>query len=174
VLVNGASGGVGTYAVQIAKALEAEVTAVCSTRNVELAHSLGADRVVDYTREDFTRLGMRHDLVVDIAGSRSFSKLRRALAPNGTVIVVGAKMTYSLLGPLKHIGGTLLQAVGRRQDAKFFVAKVGTADLTYVAELMQDGKVRSVIDRRFPLEEAVEALRYLGEGHAQGKIILDG
>src|SRR5512146_2842201 len=97
VLVNGASGGVGTFAVQIAKALGAGVTAVCSTRNVELARSLGADRVVDYTREDFTRLGERHDVMIDIAGSRSFVKLRRALKPQATVVVVGAKMTYSML-----------------------------------------------------------------------------
>src|SRR5581483_7117109 len=113
VLVNGASGGVGTFAVQIAKALGADVTAVCSTRNVELARSLGADRVVDYTREDFTRLGVRHDVLIDIAGSRSFLSLRRVLAPRATVVLVGAKMRQSLLGPLKHFAAARLQAIGR-------------------------------------------------------------
>jgi len=173
VLINGASGGVGTYAVQIAKTLGADVTAVCSTRNAELARSLGADRVVDYTFEDFTRLGERHDLIIDIAGSRSFAKLRRVLTPHATAVVVGAKMKYSLLGPLKHFAGTSVQAIGRSQQVKFFMAKVETADLAYMGELIASGKVQSVIDRRYQLSEAVEALRYLGEGHAQGKIILN-
>ena len=172
VLINGASGGVGTYAIQIAKALGAEVTAVCSTQNVELARSLGADRVVDYMREDFTRLAQRHDLIIDIAGSRSFAKLRRVLAPRATVVVVGAKMSYSLLGPLKHMIGMVVESIGRRQKVKLFMAEVGTSDLAYMAELIESGKVRSVIDRRYPMTEAVEALRYLGEGHARGKIIL--
>jgi NADPH:quinone reductase-like Zn-dependent oxidoreductase len=173
VLINGASGGVGTYAVQIAKTLGADVTAVCSTRNIELARSLGADRIVDYTHEDFTRLGERHDLIVDIAGSRSFAKLRRVLTPHATVVVVGAKMRYSMLGPLKHFAGTSVQAIGRSQKVKFFMAKVETADLAYMGELIESGKVRSVIDRRYQLSEAIEALRYLGQGHAQGKIILN-
>jgi NADPH:quinone reductase-like Zn-dependent oxidoreductase len=172
VLINGASGGVGTYAIQIAKALGADVTAVCSTQNVELARSLGADRVVDYTREDFTQLAQRHDLIIDIAGSRSFAKLRRVLTRKGTVVVVGAKMKYSLLGPLKHMIGTLVEAIGRSQKAKLFMAEVKTPDLAYMGELIESGKVRSVIDRRYPLSDAVEALRYLGQGHAQGKIIL--
>jgi NADPH:quinone reductase-like Zn-dependent oxidoreductase len=172
VLINGASGGVGTYAIQVAKALGADVTAVCSTQNVELARSLGADRVVDYTREDFTHLDQRHDLIIDIAGSRTFAKLRRVLTPQGTVVVVGAKMKYSLLGPLKHMIGTVIEAVGRRQTVKLFMANIETSDLAYMGELIETGKVRSVIDRRYPLSQAVEALRYLGEGHAQGKIIL--
>jgi NADPH:quinone reductase-like Zn-dependent oxidoreductase len=173
VLINGASGGVGTFAVQIAKALGAEVTAVCSTHNVELARSLGADRVVDYTHQDFTRLGERHDLIVDIAGSRSFTKLRRVLRPHATVVVVGAKMGYSLLGSLKHFAGTFVQAIGHSQKAMFFMTNVETADLAYIGELIESGTVRSVIDRRYPLSDAVEALRYLGQGHAQGKIILN-
>lgn len=173
VLINGASGGVGTYAVQIAKALGAHVTAVCSTRNVELARSLGADRVVDYRREDFTQLGQRHDLIIDVAGSRSLAKLRRVLTPQASVVVVGAKMKYSLLGPLRHMIGMLVEAIGRSQTVKLFMAKVETSDLAYMGELLESGKVRSVIDRRYPLSEAVEALRYLGQGHAQGKIILN-
>jgi NADPH:quinone reductase-like Zn-dependent oxidoreductase len=172
VLINGASGGVGTYAIQIAKALGAEVTAVCSTQHVELAHSLGADRVVDYTHEDFTRLDQRHDLVIDIAGSRSFAKLRRVLTPQATVVVVGARMKYSLLGPLKHMLGSVVEAVGRSQKVKLFLADVRTSDLAYMGELIESGKVRTVIDRRYPLSQAVEALRYLGQGHAQGKIVL--
>jgi NADPH:quinone reductase-like Zn-dependent oxidoreductase len=172
VLINGASGGVGTYAIQIAKALGADVTAVCSTQNVELAHSLGADRVIDYTREDFTRIGECHDLIIDIAGSRSFAKLRRILTPRATVVVVGARMKYSLLGPLKHMIGSVLEAIGRSQKVKLFMAEIQTPDLAYLAELIESGEVRSVIDRRYPLSHAVEALRYLGEGHAQGKIIL--
>jgi len=173
VLVNGASGGVGTYTVQIANALGADVTAVCSTRNVDQARSLGANRVVDYTREDFTRLDVRHDLVIDIAGSRSFTKLRRVMKPEGTVIVVGARMRYAVFGPLKHLAGTMVQSIGRSQKAKFFVAQIDTADLAFLGELMETGKIRSVIDRRYGLTEAVEALRYLGEGHAKGKVVID-
>ena len=172
VLINGASGGVGTYAIQIAKALDAEVTAVCSTQNLELARSLGADHVVDYTREDFTQFDQRYDLIIDIAGSRSFAKLRRVLTPRATVVVVGAKMKYSLLGPLKHMIGTVIEAIGRSQKVKLFIAEVKTSDLAYMGELIESGEVRSVIDRRYPLSDAVEALRYLGQGHAKGKIIL--
>jgi NADPH:quinone reductase-like Zn-dependent oxidoreductase len=172
VLINGASGGVGTYAIQVAKALGAHVTAVCSPQNLELARSLGADQVVDYTHEDFTQLDQRHDLIIDIAGSRSFAKLRRVLTPQGTVVVVGAKMKYSLLGPLKHMIGSLVEAIGRSQNVKLFMANIETSDLAYMGELIEAGKVRSVIDRRYPLNQAVDALRYLGEGHAQGKIIL--
>jgi NADPH:quinone reductase-like Zn-dependent oxidoreductase len=173
VLVNGASGGVGTYAVQIAKALGADVTAVCSTGNVEQAKSLGADRVVDYTKEDFTRSSVRHNVMIDIAGSRSYLRFRRVLTEDAIVVVVGAKMSASFLGPLKHIAGTKLQSIGRGQKVKFFVAKVGTDDLNHLAEMMQSGRLRSVIDRRFGLGDATEALRYLGQGHARGKIVIE-
>jgi len=173
VLVNGASGGVGTYAVQIAKALGADVTAVCSTRNVEQAKALGADRVVDYTKEDFTKLAVRHDVMIDIAGSRSYLRFRRVLADKAIVVVVGAKMSASFLGPLKHMAGTKLQSIGRGHTVKFFIAKVGTDDLILLAEMMQDGRLRSVIDRRFGLGDATEGLRYLGQGHARGKIVIE-
>ncbi len=173
VLVNGASGGVGTYAVQIAKALGADVTAVCSTANVDQATALGADRVIDYTKEDFTQSSMRHDLMLDIAGSRSYLRYRRVLTPDAIVVMVGAKMSASLLGPLKHIAGTKLKSIGRGHTVKFFVAKVGTEDLNQLAAMMQDGRLHSVIDRRFSLGDATEALRYLGLGHARGKVVID-
>jgi NADPH:quinone reductase-like Zn-dependent oxidoreductase len=172
VLINGASGGVGTYAVQIAKAFGADVTAVCSTQNVEQARSLGADRVVDYTQEDFTKRGERHDLMLDIAGSRSFLASRRVLTPEATVVLIGGPMTYRGLGPLPHLGGTMLKSRGRSQTVKFFVAKINTADLVVMKELLEAGKVRSVIDREYPLSEAPEALSYLGEGHARGKVVI--
>jgi len=173
VLINGASGGVGTYAVQLAKAFGADVTAVCSTGNVDLARSLGADRVVDYTKEDFTQLGERHDLMLDIAGSRPFRKFRRVLTPKATVVIVGAKFpSNGGIGPLSHVIGTLLAALGRSQTAKFFIAKITKEDLAVLQELLEAGKVKSVIDRRFELSETADALRYLGEGHARGKVII--
>jgi NADPH:quinone reductase-like Zn-dependent oxidoreductase len=172
VLINGASGGVGTFAVQIAKSFGAEVTAVCSTRNAEQARSLGADRVIDYTQEDFTKRGERHDLMLDIAGSRSFSDFRRVLTPEATVVLVGGRMTYRGLGPLPHLFGTLLASKGRSQTATFFVAKITTEDLVYLGELLEAGKVTSVIDRQYELSEAPEALAYLGEGHARGKVVV--
>ncbi len=173
VLINGASGGVGTFAVQLAKWLGADVTAVCSTPNVDLARSLGADRVADYRQEDFTKRGERHDVMIDIAGSRPFRQFRRVLAPDATVVVVGAPMSTRGLGPLSHIVGTKLAAIGRRQTVLFFVAKINREDLALVAELLAAGTVRTVIDRRYDgLDAAPDALRYLGEGHARGKIVI--
>jgi len=172
VLVNGASGGVGTYAVQLAQALGAEVTAVCSARNVELVRSLGADRVVDYTRDDFTRTGERHDVVLDVAGNRRLGALGRVLTPGGTVVVIGGRMTYRGLGPLPHLGATLVMSKVRRRTVRFFVAKIERDDLAYLASLLEAGTIRSVIDRTYPLAEAPEALAYLGEGHARGKIVV--
>ena len=173
VLINGASGGVGTYAVQIAKSFGAEVTAVCSTGNVELAKSLGADHVIDYTQEDFTRRSVRHDLMIDIAGSSPFRKFRRVLTPEATVVVVGAKFPSNKgLGPLSHIIGTRLSALGRSQTVKFFVAKINKEDLVVLQELLEAGKMRSVIDRRYELSQTADAMRYLGEGHARGKIVI--
>jgi NADPH:quinone reductase-like Zn-dependent oxidoreductase len=172
VLINGASGGVGMYSVQLAKFFGAEVTAVCHARNVETIRSLGADHVVDYTREDFTQRGDRHDLMLDIAGSRPFRTFRRVLAPEAIVVAVGAWMTAKGLGPLPHIAGTRLSSIGRSQTVKNFVAKVNKEDLVVLQELLQDGKMRSVIDRRYELSQVPDALRYLGEGHARGKVVI--
>jgi NADPH:quinone reductase-like Zn-dependent oxidoreductase len=172
VLINGASGGVGTFAVQLAKSFGAEVTGVCSTDKAELARSLGADHVVDYTREDFTRGDRRYDLMVDIAGSRSFLECRRVLAPGATVVVVGGSKSNRPLGPLAHVIGSRLKAIGRSQSATFFVAQITTADLVFLKEQIEAGKLTPVIDRRYDLPETLAALRYLGEGHARGKIVI--
>ena len=173
VLINGASGGVGTFAVQIAKALGADVTAVCSTRNVDLVRSLGADRVVDYSQEDFTKGSERHELMIDIAGSQPFRKFKRVLTSGATVVVVGAKFpSNGGIGPLSHVLGTHLAGLGRSQKVKFFIAKINKDDLELMRELMETGKVKPVVDRRFELSETAAALSYLGEGHARGKVII--
>lgn len=168
VLINGSSGGVGTYAVQIAKALGARVTAVCSPRNVEMSRSLGADRVIDYTKEDFTRSGERYDVIFDVAGSKSWRACKRVLKPGGTFVIVGAK-NKGVLGPLGHIGATLLAS---RLKAKFFIADFNRADMNVLRELAESGKLRSVVDRTYTLAEAPEALRAMGEGHVQGKLVI--
>jgi NADPH:quinone reductase-like Zn-dependent oxidoreductase len=173
VLINGASGGVGTFAVQIAKAFGAEVTGVCCTRNLDLVRSLGVDHVVDYTTEDFTRPGERYDVIIDIAGSRSFSELRRVMNPRARVVIVGAKMSSHGLGPLGHMIRMRLASVGRSQKSVFFVARITKEDLVVLRELLDSGKVTPVIDRRYEgLGQAAEALRYLGEGHARGKVVV--
>src|SRR5215213_751494 len=172
VLINGASGGVGTFAVQIAKALGAEVTAVCSTRNVELVRSLGADHVIDYTREDFTRSDRRYDVILDVAGSRRWRECKRVLKPEATIVLIGGPKTNRLLGPLMHVITVKIGAAGRSQKAVFFIAKLNARDLAALGELLDSGKVTPVIDRRYELSEIREAFRYLGEGHARGKIVV--
>jgi NADPH:quinone reductase-like Zn-dependent oxidoreductase len=172
VLINGASGGVGTFAVQIARALGAEVTAVCSTRNVDLVRSLGAEHVIDYTREDFTRSGRRYDLLFDNAGSRSWLACRRVLTPEATVVLVGGPMTSRLLGPLGHLAGMRVGSMGSSRKAVFFMAKFNGPDMAVLRELVEAGKVKPVIDRRYELSEIADALRYMGEGHVQGKIVI--
>ena len=172
ILINGASGGVGTFAVQIAKALGGEVTGVCSTRNVELARSLGADHVVDYTQEDFTRGDRRYDLLLDVAGSRSFSECKRVLEPDGRVVVVGGPKGNRLLGPLAHIVAMRVGSLRASQEVTFFLAKIARGDLELLRQLLETGSVRSVVDRRYELSEVADAFSYLGEGHARGKIIL--
>lgn len=172
VLINGASGGVGTFAVQIAKALGAEVTGVCSTRNVDLVRSLGADHVVDYTTEDFTRSDRRYDLLLDVAGSRSWRACKRVLAPQAILVIVGAPKGSRLLGPLGHIARVRVAALQGSRTAAFFIAKLSSADLEVLRELLEAGKVTPVIDRRYDLSEVADAFRYLGEGHARGKIVI--
>ena len=171
VLVNGASGGVGTFAVQIAKALGAEVHAVCSARNVEQARALGADRVIDYAKEDFTRSGERYDVVFDVAGSRSWHACKRVLKPRGIVVVVGAR-NAPLVGPLGHVAAMRLASLGSSRKAVFFVAKFNRPDLETLGELLATGKLRPVFDRTYPLGEVADAFRAMGEGNLRSKLVV--
>ncbi|HEV8354795.1 MAG TPA: NAD(P)-dependent alcohol dehydrogenase [bacterium] len=164
VLINGAAGGVGTFAVQIAKALGAEVTGVCSTRNLDLVRSIGADEVVDYTAEDFTRRGQQYDVILEAFGNRSLSDLRRALTPNGTLVLAAGSFT-SLIGAL------VLSRVGRQRMLPF-LATLSKKDLVTLKELIEAGRVTPVVDRTYPLSEAPEAIRYLETKHARGKVII--
>jgi NADPH:quinone reductase-like Zn-dependent oxidoreductase len=173
VLVNGASGGVGTFAVQIAKALGAEVTAVCRTRNVELAQSLGADHVIDYTQEDFTLNGRRYDLILDIAATKSWSQYRHVLNPQAVLVIVGAPDGGSLLGPLGQVLKVRLSALRGSQKATFFIANLNRPDMHVLRELLESGKVKPVVEKRYELSEIADALRYMGEGHAQGKLVVN-
>jgi NADPH:quinone reductase-like Zn-dependent oxidoreductase len=172
VLVQGASGGVGTYAVQIAKALGGDVTAVCGPRGVEIARSLGADVVVDYTQEDVTRSDRRFDLAIDIAGTRSFRQLQRVLAPRATVVVVGGKRANRLLGPLAHVAGSKVSARFSGRNAVFFLAKLGKDDMETLRDLLDAGKLRSVVDSTYSLDRVADALEHMGNGHPQGKIVV--
>lgn len=173
VLINGASGGVGTYAVQIAKALGAEVTGVCSTRNVEMVRSLGADHVVDYTKENFTERKDRYDLILDNVGSQDFSDMAHVMAPGGVIVVVGGSKKGPFLGPIKRIAWSKLAQPFLDPRIKFYLARVNKTDLELIAHWAREGKLRTVIDRRYPLEQTGEALAYLGAGHARGKVIID-
>jgi NADPH:quinone reductase-like Zn-dependent oxidoreductase len=172
VLINGASGGVGTYAVQIAKALGAEVTGVCSTRNVEMARSLGADHVIDYTKENFTEGDARYDVILDNVGSQSFGDMADVMNPKGIIVVVGGSKKGPFLGPIKRVAMSKLVGGFIEPKIKFFIAKFNKEDMQFLADLASAGKLRTVIDRRYPLEQAAAALEYLGEGHARGKIIV--
>lgn len=172
VLVNGASGAVGTFAVQIAKAFGAEVTAVASPHNVEQARSLGADHVIDYTQADFTRGETRYDAIVDVAGSRPWSQVRRVLEPHGRLVIVGAPGGTGVLGPLGHIAATKLAALRSPQQVVFFVAQITQADLGVLADMLADGRVRPAIEQRRPFGDIAAALRYVGEGHARAKTVI--
>jgi NADPH:quinone reductase-like Zn-dependent oxidoreductase len=172
VLVNGASGGVGTYAVQIAKALGAEVTGVCSTRNVELVRSLGADHVVDYTRDDFTAGERRFDLILDNIGNHGFGDLAGVMNPGGVIVIVGGSKKGPLLGPIKRIAWSKIAQLFVEPELKFYIADVNAKDLEFLAGLARDGKLRSVIDRRYPLAQTADALEYLGTSRARGKIVV--
>jgi len=168
VLINGASGGVGTFAVQIAKSFGAEVTAVCSTGKMDLARSIGADQVIDYTKEDFTKNRQHYDLIFAANGYHPILDYRRALGPKGIYVVAGGTMAQMfqalLLGPWISMAGS--------KKMGGLSAKVSQKDLIFIKELLEAGKVRPVIDRRYPLSEVPEALRYLGERHARGKVVI--
>jgi NADPH:quinone reductase-like Zn-dependent oxidoreductase len=164
VLINGAAGGVGTFAVQIARWFGADVTGVCSTRNLDMVRSSGADQVMDYTQEDFTRSGQRYDLILDMIGNHSVSDCRRALTPEGSLVLVGGP----LAGMLKAVA--LSRFVS--QNLVMMVAKSTREGLTILGQLLEAGKVTPVIDRRYPLNEVPEAIRYLEEGHASGKVVI--
>jgi NADPH:quinone reductase-like Zn-dependent oxidoreductase len=172
VLIYGASGGVGTYAVQIAKALGAEVTAVCSTNKVETARSLGADHVIDYTREDFSQSGRRYDLMVNVSGDRPLAECRRVLTPEGTLVIIGAPKGGGLLGPLSYIIKLRLTSLFSRQKVVFFIAQFNRPDMKALADLLESGKMKSVIERQYALSESAEAFAYFGEGHAAGKLVI--
>jgi NADPH:quinone reductase-like Zn-dependent oxidoreductase len=171
VLINGAAGGVGTFSVQIAKSFDAQVTAVCSTRNIELVRSLGADHVIDYTHEDFTEKQQHYDLILDNVGNHSLSACRRVLSPKGTCVIAGAPkeaagflLTHMLAAPV----------LSRFVSQKFvtFIARVNKKDLATLGDLIATGKVTPIIDKRYTLREAPEALCYLEAGHARGKVII--
>jgi NADPH:quinone reductase-like Zn-dependent oxidoreductase len=172
VLIIGAAGGVGSFAVQIAKAFGADVTAVCSTAKVDLVRSIGADHVIDYTREDFARIGQRYDLIVDIAGNRSLSDLRRVLAPTGTLVFIGGEGGGRLLGGTSRLLWALLRSPFGRQKLLPFLSVERKEDLAALKQLVEAGKVTPVIDRTYPLSETREAIRYLEAGHARGKVVI--
>ena len=171
VLINGASGGVGTFAVQIAKSFGANVTGVCSTRNVEMVRSLGADQVIDYTNEDFTQTEQAYDVMLDLVGTRSLSDCRRALTPRGTYVVVGVRDMGRWFGLGRQTKALLLSPFVR-QRMRVFVVRHNPEDLAVLKELAQTGKITPVIDRRYSLSDVPEALQYQGEGHSQGKVII--
>lgn len=169
VLINGASGGVGTFAVQIAKSFGAEVTGVCSTRKMEIVRSIGADHIIDYTQEDFTQNGQQYDLIVAIGGNRSISDYRRALSPTGIYVMIGGSaMTQfyqaMLLGPWMSM--TSSQKIG------LMLVKPNQPDLVFLSELLEAGKITPVIDKQYPLEEVPAAIQYLEAGRAQGKVVI--
>lgn len=166
VLINGASGGVGHFAVQIAKTLEAEVTGVCSTRNVDMVRSIGADHVIDYTKEDFSKTGKCYDLILDQVANRSFSDLRRALTTQGLII------PNSGHGGMSYVFRAFLLSLFMRQHGRMYVTKLNSKDLDVLKELIESEKVKPVIDRTFPLRKIPEAMGYAEKGHARGKVVI--
>jgi NADPH:quinone reductase-like Zn-dependent oxidoreductase len=171
-MINGAAGGVGTFAVQIAKSFGADVTGVCSTRNVDMVRSIGADRVIDYTQQDFTKSGQRYDLLFDCVGNHSFSACRRVLNPKGIYLPVGGPSGRWKIGLARAIKTLVLSQFVSQNLIAFFLAKPSKQDLTIMHDLMAAGKVTPVIDRRYGLSEVPEAIRYLEEGHARGKVVI--
>jgi NADPH:quinone reductase-like Zn-dependent oxidoreductase len=172
VLINGASGGVGTFAVQIAKSFGADVTGVCSTRNLDMVRAIGADHVIDYTQEDFTKGRQRYDLILDCVGNHSLSACRSVLNPKGRCIIVGAPDSRWMIGLLARPIKALVLSRFVSQKFVMLIAKINKEDLTIMCELMKAGNVTPVIDRRYRLGEVPEAIRYLEEGHARGKVVI--
>ncbi len=175
VLINGASGGVGTFAVQIAKVFGAEVTGVCSTRNVDLVKSIGADHVIDYTKEDFTKSDQRYDVIYDLVGNHSFSERRKLLTPNGICVLAGIGGAGVHPGTLGRIGRNFWNAFlsnFSKQKFPFYIAKLTKDDLNVMRDMMQTGKVNPVIDRTYKMSETQTAVRYMEEGHARGKVVI--
>jgi len=171
VLINGAAGGVGTFAVQFAKVWGAEVTAVCSTRNIDLVRSIGADHVIDYTRDDFTRGDQGYDLMLDLIGNHSLSRCRRVLTPNGTFVMLGGQ-SGRWIRPMDRVLKTLLSSPFVSQKLVLGRAAWRKDDLRAIRELLRTGQVTTVIDRTYPLSQVAEAIRYLEEGHARGKVVI--
>jgi NADPH:quinone reductase-like Zn-dependent oxidoreductase len=172
VVINGAGGGVGTFAVQIAKALGAEVTAVTSTSNLDLVRSIGADHVIDYTREDFTTGTNRYDLIVDCGGNHSFSAYRRVLTPTGTYVMCGEANMGNWVEPFARMGHAVI--LSKVTDQKFvpFISNLNVQDMTFLRDLLQSEKLKPVIDRRYALDQTNQALAYLEKGHARGKVVI--
>ena len=171
VLINGASGGVGTFAVQIAKSFGAEVTGVCSTRNLDMVRSIGADHVIDYTQEDFTKNGQTYDLIYCAVGNRSAADYKRALNPGGICVVAGFTTMSHMLFQVVFLGAWV-SMTGSKKIGAMGTVMPNKEDLVFIKELLEIGKVVPVIDRRYPLSETAEAIRYLEEGHAQGKVVI--
>ena len=169
VLIHGASGGVGSFALQLAKSFGAEVTAVCSTRNLDMARSIGADHVIDYTREDFAKNGKQYDLILATNGDRSISDYRRALSPTGIYVQTGGSMRQMTQAMIQ---GPWISRTGSQKLGNMGVTKPNQKDLVTMKELLEAGKVKPVIDRCYPLDQTAEALRYLEAGHAQGKVVI--
>ena len=170
VLINGASGGVGTYAVQIAKAFGAEVTAVCSTAKADMVRSIGADHVIDYTQEDFTKNGQHYDLILAVGGALSLFDYKRSLTPAGHFVMIGGSSTSTLFQTM-FLGSWISRSEG--QTMSLMLVKPNHADLAYVGEMLESGKVRPVIDRHYALSDVPDAIRYMEAGHAQGKVVIN-
>ena len=172
VLVNGAAGGVGTFALQIAKTFGAHVTGVCSTRNVDMVRSLGADEVIDYSRQDFTKREQRYDVILDCVGNHSFSEYRRVLNPEGRSVGVGVPHDVSMIDIFGSIAKDLVLSAFGKQKSVMFIAKGSQADLTLIGELIASGKVKPVIEKIYPLSEAAKAVGHVEAGHARGKVLI--
>jgi NADPH:quinone reductase-like Zn-dependent oxidoreductase len=172
VLVNGAAGGVGTFAVQIAKAFGAQVTAVCSTGNVNMVRSIGADHIVDYTQQDFTRLGQQYDLVLDCISNHSLSEYRQVLGAKGRLVMAGDRTGRGMLGIVGRLVGGLILSSLTSQTFVSFLAKPKKEDLRVIGDLMKDGKVKPALDKHFSLSQVSEAIRYLEQKHAHGKVVI--